>query len=193
MSTMECRKRGTGRCAAAGVTLVESAISVVIVGVMFVAVLNMVAGAQTTEYANLHRSRGLVLAEDLMNEILQWPYMEPGATSSAITREAGEGGGNRSRFDDLDDYHGWKASPPQALDGSAIAWATGYERDVTVKWVKRLPDYRSVSGSETGRKCITVVVRYHGREVASLRAFRTVEWKDPGELYAAFADEGAAP
>lgn len=155
-------------------TLVEVMMSVIIVGVMFVAALNTVGHTRISEYKISERYRGLLLAQDLMAEILQQAYSDPSGTYVFGT-ESGEGTSDRMDFDDVDDYHDWSQSPPQRRDGTVIPDLTGWGRSVAVLWVN--PDnLPQTSGSDQGAKRMTVTVTHNGLPVASVFAFRTSAW-----------------
>jgi type II secretory pathway pseudopilin PulG len=167
-------------------TIVEAAVSIIIVSVMLTAVVKTVAAARAGEKLLAERSRGLVLARNLVAEILQRLYVDPAYGLGSFGIGADELTGNRSLFDDVDDYGGWLASPPQNKDGSAVPQSTGYEESVSVAWVTA-NNLLQTSGSETGIKKIVVTLKYDGRVVATLTAWRTQSWTDPA------ATAGGAP
>jgi type II secretory pathway pseudopilin PulG len=139
-------------------TLVEAAISTLIVGVMLTAVLQTAGAARAGERLLAQRGRGLVLARNLMAEILQQAYTDPAAGLGPFGVGADEVTGNRSLWEDVDDYNGWLASPPQNKDGSAVPQATGYEESVSVAWVTA-NNLLQTSGTETGVKKIVVTIK----------------------------------
>ncbi len=154
-------------------SLVEVAISVVIVGGLFAAALNVAGSAGVTRRKVTDVGRAYLLAEDLMAEIIAQPYREPGTTSSPIGPETGETtGGTRAAFDDVDDYAGWKDSPPAARDGTAIAGYSDWARTVAVAWAPA-NDLTATSGTATGLKRITVTVSRAGTKLFELTAIRT--------------------
>jgi len=155
-------------------TLVEVMISVIIVGVMFAAALNTVGSARVGEYKIGARNRGLLLAQDLLAEILQQAYDDPD-DPVVFGTESGEGTSNRTDFDDVDDYHGWSKSPPQGRGGTVIPNLDGWERSVAVVWVNPA-DLSQTVGSNQGAKRMTVTVTHNGLPVASMFAFRTSAW-----------------
>jgi type II secretory pathway pseudopilin PulG len=159
------------RCRLTGFTLVEAAISVVIVAVMFVAALNTVGAARVAQYKAILVGRGRMLAEALMAEILPQSYQEPGATC-VFGPEAGESGTSRAAYDDVDDYHGWTESSLAAKDGTALPNSTNWSRTVTVEWVDPV-NPQQVSGTETGAKRITVVAAFRNVPQATVVAIRT--------------------
>ncbi len=154
-----------------GFTLVEAAISTVIVGTMFVAALNTVGAARVAQYKTALVGRGRMYAEALLTEILQQSYQEPGATY-VFGREAGESDAIRTAYDDVDDYHGWTESPLAAKDGTALPNSANWSRTVTVEWIDPL-DPKQVSGTETGAKRITVVATFRNVPQATVVAIRT--------------------
>jgi MSHA pilin protein MshD len=146
----------------AGFSLVEATFSIVIVGVMLVAALQTAAAARVLTQRSADRSRAALLAQELMSEILQQPYEDATAGRGSFGPEAGESGpGNRSLFDDVDDYHGWSESPPRDRNGSAIGDAADWRWEVTVWWVSpAAPNLRFLS--DTRLKRIEVVVSRSG-------------------------------
>ena len=60
-----------------GFTLVEAAISTIIVGGVLVASLNVIGAAAMTRHRLAQRQRARLLAADLMSEIPRLPYADP--------------------------------------------------------------------------------------------------------------------
>ena len=153
-------------------SLAETAISILLVGGLVVAALNTVGASVAGREFTRNRGRGDLLAHHLMSEILRQSYEEPVDTPT-MGRESGESGGSRSSYDDVDDYDGWVSSPPEEKNGTALADLTGWERSVTVEFVD--PNMlTTVSATETGVKRITVTVRHHGVDKASLTSIKTI-------------------
>lgn len=60
----------------------------------------------------------LILAQDLMEEILSKNFEE---TSGSFGRETGESTANRANYDDVDDYDGWgPGNSPEYIDGTQM-------------------------------------------------------------------------
>ena len=156
--------------------MIEAIVSILVVGVMLVAALNTVGAARLGEQKIAQRNRGLALAQDLMSEILQQAYADPEAGEDSFAVDAGEvGDGSRNLWEDVDDYHGWSASPPQQKDGTVMTGLEGWERSVQVVWADPSNLFQTV-GTNQGAKRITVTVTHDGLPVASLFAFRTSAW-----------------
>ncbi len=154
-----------------GFTLVEAALSTILVAVMFVAALNTVGAAQLAQHQAALVGRGRMFASSLMQEILQQSYQEPG-TTWVLGREAGESDTSRTAYDDVDDYHGWTESPLVAKDGTALPNSANWSRTVTVEWVDPQQP-KQVRGTETGAKRITVVAAFRNVPQATVVAVRT--------------------
>jgi len=153
-------------------TLVECVISIAIVGVMLVAALDTVGAARSTQRKTADRTRGTLLAQDLLSEILQQDYEDPSAGAGSFGLEPGEAGsGDRSLFDDVDDYDGWSDSPPRQKDGAVLTGFSGWERSVAVRWVPP-GNIGAVQPSDTGVKQVTVTVTRDGAVVTTLVALR---------------------
>ncbi len=159
-----------GRVVRRGVTIVEAAISMLIVGLMMVAALNTVAASGVRQHRAADKSRARFLAQDLMAEIVQQPYADADEVLEAIGPNAGEL--TRAAFNDVDDYHGFTESPPRYRDATPIPGLDNWERRVSVQWVSpATPGTSSIF--PTGVKRITVQVFHRGNLVAESVSLRT--------------------
>ena len=154
-----------------GFSLVEAVVSIAIVGGMLVVALNTAGAARFGQYKMSQRGRGMLLAQDIMTEILNQAYVEP-VDKPTFGPETAEGSRSRAMYDDADDYHLWSASPPQYKDGTARADLKGWERKVWVRWVPA-NDFKAVAGSDTGMKRIEVEVYHNALLAARLWAVRS--------------------
>ncbi|MDY7107002.1 MAG: prepilin-type N-terminal cleavage/methylation domain-containing protein [Planctomycetota bacterium] len=154
-----------------GFTLVETVLCIVVTGLMLVAALSATAAARVGQYKITERQRGSLLGQELMAEILVKTYGEPDGDLT-LGPDTDEGTANRLDFDDVDDYHGWSASPPQNPDGTPLPDHDGWTRAVSVRKVMEA-NLRVAVGAETGIKVVTVTVSHHGTPVATLTAVRT--------------------
>jgi Tfp pilus assembly protein PilV len=152
-------------------TLVEAVISIAVVAVMLTAALSAAGAAKLAQLRTAHAGRAALLAEALMAEILRQDYAEP-TDAPAFGREVGEEAGCRSAYDDVDDYAGWSASPPESKNGQPLAGVSGWRRAVAVARVDP-SDLASVVTTDSGVKRITVSASYRGAALARLVALRT--------------------
>lgn len=160
-----------------GFALVEAVIASLLVGLLFVTAMNVVAASRTSQALTLDRVIGQELAMDLLNEILGREYAEPFDTP-LFGRETGETADIRANYNDVDDYHGWSASPPRHPNGTVMSEYAGWRRSVQVAWVDpAAPD--AVAGEDRGAKRIVVTVERQGRTAARAAAIRTAAWSNP--------------
>lgn len=165
------------RCERRGFSLIEATISIVIVSIMLVSALSLVGAARLAESRTTDRAVGMGLAEDLLAEILEQPWIDIAPTDgeSHLGRENGEDDATRADFDDVDDYAGWTASPPETAGGTDLPDLDGWTRKAFVVWgTTATPDVRSTVSTTIKR--ITVVVYRDKLEVARLTALRTKGW-----------------
>jgi Tfp pilus assembly protein PilV len=157
-----------------GFSLVETSVSTFFVGVLLVAALTAVDASVQSQMKTSRNVLGAMLADSLMSEILAKSYMEPGATSSIITREAGELATSKANYDDVDDYQGWQEQPPQYANGNNMPNLTNWKRQVTVEWITIANNGTiAVANSESNIKRVTVVVSYNGSVVVTRQALST--------------------
>lgn len=164
-----CKRPAAGRA----FSLVETAICVVIVGVMYVAAMNTVAASRVSQSRINERGHGYLLAQALMGEILQQAYEDTEVAVRVFGIEPNELPiSSRAAFDDVDDYDNWSFSPPQDRDGDPIPNTGWWTRSVFVDRVKP-ENVNQVVGAERGVKRITVTVREGNRDLATLVALRS--------------------
>ncbi|MGB2984553.1 MAG: hypothetical protein WBE26_01610 [Phycisphaerae bacterium] len=153
-------------------SLAEVLVSMLLVSGLIVVALNTVGDATVGRQKTGDRGVGQLLAQDLMSEILAQAYEEP-VDTPVFGPETAEGAGTRVSYDDVDDYSGWSASPPQKKDGAETPGQIGWRRTVTVEYVYPDDLNTSTGTSDVGVKKITVTVEHNDIPVASLVAIRT--------------------
>lgn len=154
-----------------GLSLVEITISMLVVGVMLVAALDVLGAVFRSQKLNAARLTGPSLARELMGEILSSPYEDPEVPSGSLGRESGESGGDRADFDDVDDYNGWDNSP-QTKDGVQYPGYENWEEQVSVIWVQASNLDTALSGDQ-GLKKITLTVTDPDGKTTTLVALRS--------------------
>jgi hypothetical protein len=82
----------------------------------------------------------------------------PDPTAKTWGPESPEQSNVRADWDDVDDYDGWSASPPEAKDGTELTEFTGWSRAVTVEYVAPAKPGTVAVGGDQGVKRVTVVV-----------------------------------
>lgn len=150
-------------------TLAESVIAIVIVGVLMVSAMNVAGAAVMVRRMSADRAFALLLAEDLMAEITRLPYSDPDTITVALGPEAGET--TRAHYDDVDDYHGFSETGPRTRDGVLLA-GNDWNRSVHVAYVSPAGAFPEVA-NDTGVKRIVVTVSLRDTPVVVLSSLRT--------------------
>ena len=171
--------RGKDSRVTRGITLMETVLSLLILSGAFVAALTTIASARGAQAVIADRQLGTVLAENLMAEILAQASYQEGAS---LGPDAGESTGDRTAFDDIDDYDRWSSSPATDRDGNKLYPGMNYARSVEVTYVDPDdPDQTSVT--DQGLKRIVVRVTHRSKQVAELIAYRSDVWQAAEEGY----------
>lgn len=123
---------------ARGFTQIEIVASTALLGVLFTAALTSVAASRTRATSEMARLQGQSLANDLLAEILSLPACDPeNGASSTLGLESGESDGvQRSKWDDVDDYHNLSESPPRNREGINITGYTSWSRSTLVERIR---------------------------------------------------------
>lgn len=157
---------------APALSMIEVTVSMILVGGLLLSAMNMVGAAGTTVLSMSDRATGNLLAEQLMSEILRQDYEDPDEAPGSLGTEGFEDATrDRLYYDDVDDYHGWRATPPENKDGSLLSQYSNWERLVTVKWVEPT-DVRQIAQTGSGVKLIQVTVTHDRVIAAQLLALR---------------------
>ncbi len=119
-------------------TLVEAVASLLVVAIMLSAAVATVGAARRADRSAQLAREGHLAADALLGEILSQPYQD--ATDLTLSSGAGRTSaeaatGNRSLYNDVNDYAGWSASPPQRKDGTAIAALDTWTEAVAVSYL----------------------------------------------------------
>lgn len=147
------RQRGFG--------YIEAVISTVVMGTAVATALHTFGAFASGVLFDRETAIGTELAAALAAEIRSQPFEDPGAIV-VFGPETGEADGTRRHFDDVDDYSGWMATPPQHSNGTAMIEYPNFSQSVVVAY----------DGS-TDLKKITVTIAKEGKkraEVVLLRA-----------------------
>lgn len=189
-----------------GFTLIEAMVAVSITAIAgSVLLLGMTSSIDTTEDAQ-RRAVAQGLADQALDEVLGARYMEYGASPYDTVLKPGDpekATGTREQFDDVDDYNGWKASPPVDRWGVALGIDDGqggerhqnfrtptgsmdpWTRTIHVYYVEESdPGTQLPSGQTSDYRAVEARVYYTGprsgsREMA--RARRVVAYVEPYE------------
>jgi len=144
-----------------GFSFAEVMLAAVLLGFLMVAAVQL--------FGNLGRSRQRTLDEDLagrlclemIREIKELDYADP-TDGNGVGPEPDEVDGTRQFFDDVDDYNGWTASPPQDREGNPLSRYIGLTRSVTVDYVSAGNFSNSIGAADQGFKRVTITVSRGG-------------------------------
>ena len=106
-----------------------------------------------------------------MAEIMSKAYQDPNEVP-LFGPEPSELLAGRTAYDDVDDYSGYKESPPIDRSGTVMTGLATWQREVAVTLVSSSDLTRSAV-LDSGLKRITVIVRRGGQIMAQLTAVRT--------------------
>ena len=164
-SSVPCGMNGRGvhPTGASGYTLVEVAVSTMLVSVLLVGAMNTAGYATRGQLDNKQRAQAKLIANAMLAEILELPYQEP-TTNPTFGPEAGE---VRATYDDVDDYKQFSDTPPVDKQGNALAGGAGLTRSVVVVYAEP-ENLTATSNTDKGIKRIVVSVKRGGTNLANV-------------------------
>jgi MSHA pilin protein MshD len=148
-------------------TIIEATMSVAIVGILMATSLTSMGQIAKSRMRQGERRSGFELGQQLMVEILQQYFQDPGG-SPVFGPEPGE---TRPTFDDVDDYNGYVESPPTWKDGTVISDFSGWKRSVVVAYVDPNNPANVIASSTL--KLVTVTVTAPDAKQYTLTALRS--------------------
>ncbi len=117
---------------ARGFTLIEMVIAIVIIGVGLAGLLTAFSTVVRNSADPLIRKQVLVVAEEMMAEVLLKQYVVSGTAPGNALRNCGTAAA-RTLFDDVRDYHNYQTSGICDMDGLAVAGLSAYNLVITVQ------------------------------------------------------------
>lgn len=155
-----------------GLSLIETTISMLLVGLVLLGALAMTGAIARMQRVQAEAGTGRELARELMAEILATRYIEP--TDAAVFGREAESDVDRSDWDDLDDYDGLVEQPPRQKDGKPLPNVAGWERRAIVRHVDpmtmvTLPE----TTNDTGLRSVTVTATAPDGRVVTLTSLRS--------------------
>ena len=147
-----------------GLSYAEVAVSVIIVSVLLVAALRLFGDLGRARLNTLDRDAGATLALEMIQEIKQQYYNDPDG-SPVFGPEADEVATTRNAFDDVDDYHNWTATPPQARDGTQVDNHQNMTRSVEVRRVAA-NDFAQSAVADQSFKEVVITVKSGDQEIS---------------------------
>ena len=150
---MACR---TSNISQRGFSIAEAMMASTLLAIAVVGIAGPLGAASEQSKQGEERGAALVLARELMEEIIAKPLCD-GGTTCHLGPEAGET--DRSKFDSADDYHLFHDTTKELknLAGQTIGFSQDwvYTRDVTVEY-RTSPTGASVSAGDFGLVTVSV-------------------------------------
>ena len=113
-----------------GISLIEVMVSLILVSTILLVSLSASASLQRQRFETRSANVGKQLAFELLDEITAMDFQD--RESPVFGIEADETVGDRSTFDDVDDYHNYTSTPPKFRDGTDITAFAGWTISATV-------------------------------------------------------------
>jgi len=160
--------------AARGFTLAEGMLAVVVLAMAAGAMMGPLSASYQQTRTMKQSTTAISMAQQLLDEILSKPFVDPTDLTTIPGPEADELG--RASFDNIDDYHGYhdttdttKANAIKTASGQTIAWNSNdiYSRDVTMEY-RATPDGPAVAVGDFLVASVTVTMP-HGHQVTVQR------------------------
>ncbi|MEL7483261.1 MAG: hypothetical protein AAFN41_02800 [Planctomycetota bacterium] len=145
--------------------MIETVLATAIVGGLTVAALSLVSSAAMERRVSAERTRGMLLASQLAEEIAALPTQ----VGTPITADPIV---DRLLFDEVADYDDLSQSPPRERDGTAIDGADGWTRSVDVTEVAA-SDLEGPEVADTGVYRVTVRAEFAGRVAGEIVMYRS--------------------
>lgn len=153
-----------------GLSLIEVALSILILSFIAVAAARTVASARAADQLAVDRLQAQQLAEELLSRVMVHPYEDP--SPGLLGLELGETLGTTSTYDDIDDWDGYGENPVKDAAGTNISGLSAWSRRVNISWVEST-NFTRGSLTETGCKRVTVQVRKNGREILTAVGYKS--------------------
>lgn len=157
----------TCRARRGGFTLIEAALTTVIVGVAFVAMLSLFATGTSVQKTSAELTTGMNLAKNVREMAMTMSFT---STASPTTwgRDAGETATAPGSWDDLNDLDNAVFDPPRDARGMTIENLDGWQQTVDVQCVD-VNGIESVLPNGTSNAVrVTAIVTRNGAEVCRL-------------------------
>jgi|GEM_PF-5741413 len=165
--------------------MVESVLSVLLVGGVLIAALNTLGGSRKSQRHQTIQSTGQRLCQTMLDEIRGASASGTVAVNGTVPTNGSSVGIlgtatvlNRTSYTSPTSYHGWSQSPPVDRWGIAIPNTTGFTRSITARMINPT-DLTSTSATDQGLYEVKIAASYGGRVVASLQTIIGDTSSDP--------------
>jgi prepilin-type N-terminal cleavage/methylation domain-containing protein len=150
-----------------GFTLIETALTVTIVGVAIVSLVQLLAAGTVANVDSAELTTGVTLARNVREFSLRLAFMDP-TTPSTWGLDAGESAADPTTFDDSNDLAGRTFSPPIDSAGKKLTGFDDWSQVTSVVTVDPSRLTTAVPNGTTPANRITVTVYHHQHKVCDL-------------------------
>jgi prepilin-type N-terminal cleavage/methylation domain-containing protein len=152
-----------------GFTLIETALTVTIVGVAIVSLVQLLAAGTVANVDSAELTTGVTLARNVREFSLRLAFMDS-TTPSTWGLDAGESAADPTTFDDSNDLAGRTFSPPIDSAGKKLTGFDDWSQATSVVTVdpNRLNTTATIPNGSTPVNRITVTVFHHQHKVCDL-------------------------
>lgn len=154
-----------------GFTLIEASMTTAIIGIAFVAALELYTACTRQNRASAQITTAMLLARHVQEAMLSLPFTDPNPLSAKFGAESGE---TLATFDDIDDFHNQSFNPPIDAMRRPINELSNYTQTVTVTNVN--PNQPSAAGSAGSAVRITVTITFQSSEIAPVERVCSYSW-----------------
>ena len=149
-----------------GFTLAEIVVTVVLMGIVFIAALTALQGGTTVNYAAADMNTAL----GLVNEVREWtidlPFIDPQEHQQGDPVGPNDYYGDGTpMFDDLDDLMNATFSPPRDSRGNPIASLANWQQQVTITWRDPADITQEVTAGTSGVVFVEAIISKGSEEV----------------------------
>ncbi len=169
-------RRHTHSRARRGVTMMETALATILVGLSVLAIVNLVTVVTQQSFYAQKTTTALMLANNIRELTDGLPYNDP-AAGTHLGPLAGQN--NVSQYNDVECFNGYVASPPIDAHRQVLSNMANWQQSVTVTHVSPA-NYTLVDPLPTDAACtldrVQVTVSYKAAGSATWLPIVTTEW-----------------
>ncbi len=158
-------------CRSRGFTLIEASMTTAIIGIAFVAALELFGACTKQNRASAQTTVAMMLGRHVQEAMLSLPFTDPNPISATFGAETGE---TLATFDDVDDFNNQSFNPPIDALRQPIDELAKYTQTVSVTSVN--PNQPSASGSAGSAVRITVTISYKSTDSAPVERIYSYSW-----------------
>ena len=150
-----------------GFTLIETALTVTIVGVAIVAMCQLLAAGTVANVDSAELTTGMTLARNVRELSLRLAFTDP-TTPTKWGIDAGESASNPATYDDVNDMADQTFSPPINSSGQALSGFNDWSQSIKVVPVDPNRLTLTTPGSLQPANLVTVTISHRNTKVCDL-------------------------